>query len=86
MGQEADCPMFVVDTDTAKASIALHDHCSLAEEFADRFTTDCYAAYVVNVWKLCVALWGTLSDINAGIFYFRLHYLYNLFAIFNLLT
>nr|XP_034193442.1 nuclear pore complex protein Nup98-Nup96 [Osmia lignaria] len=65
MGQEADCPMFVVDTDTTKASIALHDHCSLAEEFADRFTTDCYAAYVVNVWKLCVALWGTLPDINA---------------------
>ncbi|KZC05431.1 Nuclear pore complex protein Nup98-Nup96 [Dufourea novaeangliae] len=64
MDQEGDCPIFDVDTDVGKASMALHAHCSLAEEFADQFTADSFAAYVANVWKLCVALWGTLPDVN----------------------
>ncbi|XP_076223449.1 nuclear pore complex protein Nup98-96 isoform X2 [Nomia melanderi] len=64
MDQEGDCPIFLVDTDINKASMALHAHCSLAEEFADQFAADSFAAYVANVWKLCVALWGTLPDVN----------------------
>lgn len=66
MNQEGDCPIFDVDTDVNKASMALHAHCSLAEEFAEQFSTDCFASYVANVWKLCVALWGTLPDINVA--------------------
>ncbi|XP_076242431.1 nuclear pore complex protein Nup98-96 isoform X2 [Calliopsis andreniformis] len=64
--QEGDCPIFEVETDVGKASMALHAHCSLAEEFSEEFIADSYAAYVVNVWKLCVALWGNLSDINVS--------------------
>lgn len=41
MNQEGDCPIFDVDTDVNKASMALHAHCSLAEEFAEQFSTDC---------------------------------------------
>ncbi|XP_043261339.1 nuclear pore complex protein Nup98-Nup96 isoform X2 [Colletes gigas] len=65
MDLEGDCPVFDVDTDINKARLALHSHCSLAEEFADQFAVDSFAAYVASVWKLCVALWGTLPDINA---------------------
>ncbi|XP_076648860.1 nuclear pore complex protein Nup98-96 isoform X2 [Halictus rubicundus] len=64
MDQEGDCPIFDVDTDVNKASMALHAHCSLAEEFAEQFSADSSAAYVANVWQLCVALWGTLPDVN----------------------
>ncbi|XP_003699361.2 nuclear pore complex protein Nup98-96 isoform X2 [Megachile rotundata] len=64
INHEADCPLFVVDTNVNKASIALHEHCSLAEEFADQDRKDCFAAYVVNVWKLCVALWGILPELS----------------------
>ncbi|XP_017760409.1 PREDICTED: nuclear pore complex protein Nup98-Nup96 isoform X3 [Eufriesea mexicana] len=66
MNQEGDCPIFDVDTDINKASMALHAHCSLAEEFAEQFATDCFASYVANVWKLCVALWGILPDVNVA--------------------
>ncbi|XP_076670713.1 nuclear pore complex protein Nup98-96 isoform X2 [Andrena cerasifolii] len=66
MNQEGDCPIFDVVADVNKASIALHAHCSLAEEFADQFAGDHFAAYVANVWKLCVALWGTLPDVNTS--------------------
>ncbi|XP_033343033.1 nuclear pore complex protein Nup98-96 isoform X1 [Megalopta genalis] len=64
MDQEGDCPIFEVDTDINKASMALHAHCSLAEEFVEQFSADSSAAYVANVWQLCVALWGTLPDVN----------------------
>ncbi|KAK1124571.1 hypothetical protein K0M31_005949 [Melipona bicolor] len=66
VNQEGDCLIFDVDKDINKASIALHAHCSLAEEFAEQFATDSYASYVANVWKLCVALWGTLPDVNVA--------------------
>ncbi|XP_017793152.1 PREDICTED: nuclear pore complex protein Nup98-Nup96 [Habropoda laboriosa] len=66
MNQEGDCPVFNVDIDINKASMALHAHCSLAEEFAKQYATDCYASYVANVWKLCAALWGTLADVNVA--------------------
>ena len=71
VNQEGDCLIFDVDSkDINKASIALHAHCSLAEEFAEQFATDSFASYVANVWKLCVALWGTLPDVNvaAGVY------------------
>lgn len=66
MNQEGDCPIFDVVADVNKASMALHAHCSLAEEFADQFAGDHFAACVANVWKLCVALWGTLPDVNTS--------------------
>lgn len=66
VNQEGDCLIFDVDKDINKASIALHAHCSLAEEFAEQFATDSFASYVANVWKLCVALWGTLPDVNVA--------------------
>ncbi|XP_076757101.1 nuclear pore complex protein Nup98-96 isoform X2 [Xylocopa sonorina] len=66
MNQEGDCPIFHVDTDINKANMALHAHCSLAEEFAEQFATDSFALYVANVWKLCVALWGILPDISVA--------------------
>ncbi|CAK9815503.1 Nuclear pore complex protein Nup98-Nup96 [Anthophora plagiata] len=66
MNQEGDCPVFNVDVDTNKASMALHAHCSLAEEYAKQYATDCYALYVANVWKLCAALWGILADVNVA--------------------
>ncbi|XP_076167828.1 nuclear pore complex protein Nup98-96 isoform X2 [Ptiloglossa arizonensis] len=66
MDQEGDCPMFDVDTDINKARLALHTHCNMAEEFADQFAADSFAGYVASVWKLCVALWGTLPDINVS--------------------
>ncbi|XP_053983481.1 nuclear pore complex protein Nup98-Nup96 isoform X4 [Hylaeus volcanicus] len=68
MDQEGDCPLFNVDTDIHKARMALHAHCNLAEECAeswmDQSASDSFATYVANVWKLCVALWGTLPEIN----------------------
>nr|XP_033206829.1 nuclear pore complex protein Nup98-Nup96 isoform X2 [Bombus vancouverensis nearcticus] len=66
MNPDEDCLIFDVDTDINKASMALHAHCSLAEEFAEQFATDSFASYVANVWKLCVALWGNLPDINVA--------------------
>ncbi|XP_026668597.1 nuclear pore complex protein Nup98-Nup96 isoform X2 [Ceratina calcarata] len=67
LNQEGDCPIFNVDTDNREdASMALHAHCNLAEEFAEQYSSDSYASYVANVWKLCVALWGNLADINVA--------------------
>lgn len=62
--QEGDCPIFEVQADVEQASVALDAHRNLAQEFSERSVADGYAAYVANVWKLCVALWGRLPDIN----------------------
>lgn len=71
MNQEGDCPIFDVNTDVTKASMALHAHCNLAEEFAEKLATlesatASFASYAANVWKLSVALWGILPDANVA--------------------
>lgn len=62
VGQEGECPVFGVDTRTTDT--ALHAHFNLAQDLAYQPTADRFTIYIANVWKLCVALWGNLSDIH----------------------
>ncbi|XP_043467804.1 nuclear pore complex protein Nup98-Nup96 [Leptopilina heterotoma] len=71
MGQEGDCPAIGAATGTSGVS-ALQAHCKLAQEFANQIdgTLECQveidkmAKYASDVWRLCVALWGNLPDID----------------------
>ncbi|XP_047352980.1 nuclear pore complex protein Nup98-Nup96 isoform X1 [Vespa velutina] len=62
MGQEGDCPTFNVATETASTTLSAHS--KLAQELADQFSSDIMMVYTKTVFKLCVALWGDLPDIN----------------------
>lgn len=70
MGHEGDCPTFNVATETASATLSAHS--KLSQELADQFSSDIMMVYTKTVFKLCVALWGDLPDINisTGILYF----------------
>nr|XP_050853044.1 nuclear pore complex protein Nup98-Nup96 isoform X1 [Vespula vulgaris] len=62
MGHEGDCPTFNVATETASTTLSAHS--KLAQELADQFSSDFMMVYTKTVFKLCVALWGDLPDIN----------------------
>lgn len=61
LGQEGDCPAVGAGAGPA----TLHAHCNLAQELADIPDPDPLAFYSSHVWKLCVALWGNLPDIQS---------------------
>ncbi|XP_051164466.1 nuclear pore complex protein Nup98-Nup96 [Leptopilina boulardi] len=72
MGQEGDCPAIGAATGSSGIS-ALHAHCKLAQEFGSNQSMvdnliegdiDKMAKYASDVWRLCVALWGNLPDID----------------------
>ncbi|PNF16103.1 Nuclear pore complex protein Nup98-Nup96 [Cryptotermes secundus] len=57
---EDDCPLLI----PRMGVDALHAHCALADQLSfDQ--TDVLLAYSTQVWKLCVALWGNLPDLDA---------------------
>ncbi|XP_012280499.1 nuclear pore complex protein Nup98-Nup96 [Orussus abietinus] len=51
---------------TSKTPIisALHEHCEVAQDLADQFEFNDLLRYCKDVWKLCVALWGNVSDVQ----------------------
>ncbi|XP_069679986.1 nuclear pore complex protein Nup98-Nup96 isoform X2 [Periplaneta americana] len=55
------CPLLVPQTGVD----ALHAHCALAEQLNNLEQTDLLFAYSSHVWNLCVALWGSLPDLDA---------------------
>ncbi|XP_015602178.1 nuclear pore complex protein Nup98-Nup96 isoform X2 [Cephus cinctus] len=58
--QEDDC----LTVSTGESLDALHAHCALAQELANRSKPDRLALYTRDVWDLCVALWGDLPDLK----------------------
>ncbi|XP_014603478.1 PREDICTED: nuclear pore complex protein Nup98-Nup96 [Polistes canadensis] len=62
MGHEGDCPTFNVATETASTTLSYHS--KLAQELAEQFSSDPMMVYTKTVFKLCMALWGDLPDIN----------------------
>ncbi|XP_043271546.1 nuclear pore complex protein Nup98-Nup96 isoform X2 [Venturia canescens] len=63
MGQEGDCP--VIEAPTGESALAaLHAHCAQAEKLANYVAPDRLAFYSRDVWRLCIALWGNLPELQ----------------------
>lgn len=56
-GEEDGCPLIVPKPGVE----ALHAHCNFA---ADQEPENSFDLYCLQVWELCVALWGNLSTLT----------------------
>lgn len=61
---ESDCPYYVSINGSDNNNRALQAHYQLAEENSREFPLDYYQKICLNVWSLCVSLWGDQEELE----------------------